>query len=59
MAEFAYNIAKNANIGRTLFELNCGYHSCISYKKDLDRHLKLKTVKELSFKLQNHMAIDK
>ena len=26
MAEFAYNNAKNASTGFTLFELNCGYH---------------------------------
>ena len=27
MAEFAYNNAKNASIGHTPFELNCGFHS--------------------------------
>ena len=32
MAEFAYNNAKNASTGPTPFELNCGYHPCISYK---------------------------
>ena len=29
IAKFAYNNAKNANTGHTLFELNCGYHSWI------------------------------
>lgn len=33
MAEFAYNNAKNASIGHTLFELNYGYHSYIFLKK--------------------------
>ena len=36
MAEFAYNNTKNASIGHTPFELNCGYHPCISYEEDLD-----------------------
>ena len=36
MAVFAYNNVKNASTGHTLFELNCGYHFCISFKKDTD-----------------------
>ena len=36
MAEFAYNNAKNASTGYTPFELNCGYHPCVSYEKDID-----------------------
>ena len=32
MMEFAYNNSKNAHTGYTLFELNCGYHPCISFK---------------------------
>ena len=57
MAEFAYNNAKNASTGHTLFELNCEYHPCVSYKEDLDPCSKLKTVEKLSFKLQNLMAV--
>ena len=34
MAKFAYNNAKNASTGYTLFELNCGYHLCVSFKED-------------------------
>lgn len=34
--EFAYNNVKNANTGHTLFELNCGFHSRLSSKKDID-----------------------
>ena len=51
MAEFAYNNAKNTNTSHTLFELNCGYHPRVSYKKDLDLRLKSKTVEKLSSKL--------
>ena len=51
MAEFAYNIAKNASTGHTFFELNCGYHPCVSYKEDLDPRSKSKTAEELSFEL--------
>ena len=57
MAEFAYNNAKNSSTGHILFELNCGYHPCVSYKKDLDPYSKSKIVEELSSKLQNIMAI--
>ena len=57
MAEFAYNNAKNASTGHTSFELNCGYHPCVSYKKDLNPRSKSKIVEELSSKLQNLMAV--
>ena len=51
MAEFAYNNAKNASTGYIPFELNCGYHLCVSYEKDLDPRLKSRTAEELSSKL--------
>ena len=57
IAEFAYNNAKNASTGYTLFKLNCGYHSRVSYKEDLDSCLKSRTVKELSSKLQKLMIV--
>ena len=57
MAEFAYNNAKNASTGHTLFELNCGYHPCVSYEEDLDPRSKLKTAEELSSELRNLMAV--
>ena len=57
MAEFAYNNAKNTSTGHTLFELNCRYHFCISYKEDLDPRLKSKIVEKLSSKLKNLIAI--
>ena len=51
IAEFAYNNAKNTSTSYTLFELNCGYHSYISYKKDLNLCSKLKSAEKLSSKL--------
>ncbi len=36
MAEFDYNNAKNASIGYTPVELNCGYHFWASNKEDVD-----------------------
>ena len=57
MTEFAYNNAKNASIGHTLFELNCKYHPRVFYKKDLDPRSKSKTAVELSFELQNLIVV--
>ena len=53
MAEFAYNNAKNASIGYTPFELNCGYHPRILYEEEeiLNPRFKSKTVEELSSEL--------
>ena len=56
MAEFAYNNAKNASTGYTLFKLHYGYHPYIFYEKDLDSRSKLKTAKKLFSKLQNLMT---
>ena len=57
MAEFAYNNARNASSGHTPFELNCGYHSWILYKKDVDPHSKSKSAEKLSTKLRELMVI--
>ena len=57
MAEFAYNNANNASTGYTPFELNCKYHSFISYEENLDPCLKLRTTEELSSKLQELMTV--
>ena len=51
MAEFVYNNAKNATTSHTLFELNCGYHPCVCYEKDLDPRSKSKTAEKLSSEL--------
>ena len=57
IAEFAYNNTKNASTGYILFELNCRYHPRVFYEKDLNPRSKSKTAEELSFKLQNLMAV--
>ena len=57
MAEFAYNNKKNTNTGQTSFELNCGYHPCIFYKKNIDPHFKLTSANELQMKLQKLMSV--
>ena len=56
MAEFAYNNAKNASIGFTSFELNCGYHPRVSYEEDLNPRSKSKTAEELSSELRELMS---
>ena len=57
MAEFAYNNAKNASTGFTLFKLNCEYHPRVSYKEDLDPRSKLRTAEELSSELRELMTV--
>ena len=55
--KFAYNNAKNTSIGHTLFELNCGYHLCISYKKNIDLPFKSKLADKLLSKLWELMLV--
>ena len=57
MAEFAYNNAKNANTGYTPFELNCGYHSYISYEKNVDLCSKSKSADDLANNLKEFMTV--
>ena len=57
MAEFAYNNAKNASTGYTPFELNCGYHPCVSFDKDTNPCSQSKTAKKLSSKLKELMTV--
>ena len=57
MAEFAYNNAKNASSGHTRFELNCGYHSRMLYKEDVNPRSKSKSVNELSAELRKMMIV--
>ena len=59
IVEFAYNNAKNAYTGYTLFELNCEYHLCVFYKEEeiFDPRLQSKTAEQLSSKLRNLMAV--
>ncbi len=57
MAEFAYNNAKNASTGHTLFELNCGYHPRVSFEEDVDPRFKSKSADELSAELRELMTV--
>ncbi len=59
MAEFADNNTKNASTGHTPFELNCGYHSRVFYKEDIDPRSQLKSADELATKLRELMAVCK
>ena len=57
MAKFAYNNAKNTSTGHTLFELNCGYHSWVSYKEDINLCSKSKSANKLLVELQELMTV--
>ena len=57
MAEFAYNIAKNASIGHTLFKLNCGYHFWMLYKEDVDSRFQSKLADKLSAELRELIIV--
>ena len=57
IADFAYNNTKNASIDHTLFELNYGYHPCISFGKDTNPRSQSKTTDKLSAELQELMTV--
>ena len=57
MAKFEYNNAKIASTGHIPFELNCGYHLCISFKKETNLCFWLKTAEKLLAKLQQLMTV--
>ena len=57
MAKFAYNNAKNASIGYTLFKFNCKYHPSVSYEEDLDPRSKSRIVEELFSELRELMTV--
>ena len=57
MAEFAYNNTKNASIGHTPFELNCGSHPRMSYKDDVDLCSKSKLADDLSAELRELIIV--
>ena len=57
IAKFAYNNAKNASTGHTPFELNCGYHSRVSFEEDTNPCSRSKIADELSAKLRELMTI--
>ena len=57
MAELAYNNAKTANTGHTLFELNCGYHPYVSFEENTNPCSQSKTADELSTKLRELITV--
>ncbi len=57
MAEFAYNNAKNASTGHILFELNCGYHSKVSFKEDFDPRLRSRSANKLVEELREWIEV--
>ena len=57
MAKFAYNNAKNLSIGHIPFELNCGYHPLVCFKKDIDPHSWSKSIDKLLAELQDLMIV--
>lgn len=59
MAEIAYNNVRNISTSYTPFELNCGYHFRVSFKKNVDSHSKSKVVDELIAKFKVLMSMYK
>ncbi len=59
MAQFAYNNVKNASTGHTPFELNCGYHPQVFYKKDVDPRSQSKSADELATEFRELMIVCK
>ena len=43
--------------GHTPFELNCGYHPWVSYKRDINSYFKFKLADKLLAELQELMSI--
>ena len=57
MAQFAYNNTRNASTGHIAFELNCGYHPHVFFKKNTNPHSQSKIANKLSIELQELMII--
>ena len=57
MAEFAYNNAKNSSSGHTPFELNCGYHLCVSFEEDINPCSPSKSANKLLAELRDPITV--
>ena len=57
MAEFAYNNSKNASTGYVPFELNCDYHSQMSYMEKVNPYSQSKSADEQSKDLRELIVI--
>ena len=57
MVEVAYNNVKNISTSFTFFELNCGYHPRVSFKKNINSRTKFKSIDKFLAKLQKVMTV--
>ena len=57
IVEFAYNNAKNASDGYTLFELNYGYHPRVYFKEDVDLQSRSRSANKLAEELRKLMKV--
>ncbi len=57
MPEFAYNNAKNTNIGHSPFKLNYGYQSRVFFEKDVDLRLRSCSANELAKELRELIEV--
>ena len=57
MAKFTYNNTKNTSISHMLFELNCGYHSRMLYKDDVNSHFQFKLEDKLLAEFRELMIV--
>lgn len=57
MAKFVYKNTKNSNNNCTHFELDCGYHLCVFFKKNKNSHFYLKTADKLVVQLQQLLIV--
>ncbi len=57
MAEFAYNNTKNTSTNHTLFELDCGYHPRVFFKKDVNPRSRSHSTNELAEELKELIEV--
>ena len=57
MAKFAYNNAKNASTGYTLFELNYSFYPQVFFKDNIDYYSKTRSVDKLVNELRELIDI--
>ncbi len=57
IAKFAYNNAKNTSTRHIPFEHNCGFHSQVLFKEDVDLRSKSRLANKLADELRELMKI--
>lgn len=57
MTNILYNNIKNISIGHMFFNLNCRYHSYISFKNDINLYPNFCLVKKLVKEFEDLMSI--